>query len=63
MQAHWSDCPDALGLQSDVGCQRCPNREGDQGEGSCYVAALEIPPVESPRTAVQAAIVADTKSV
>jgi hypothetical protein len=37
------------------------HREGKNNEGERFVAVLEIPPVESPVTAVRASIVADGK--
>jgi hypothetical protein len=37
------------------------HREGKNEEGERFVAVLEIPPVESARTAVQASIMADAK--
>jgi hypothetical protein len=37
------------------------HREGTNGQGERFVAVLEIPPVESPVTAVRASIVADGK--
>jgi len=37
------------------------HREGENNEGERFVAVLEIPPVESPITAVRVSIVADGK--
>ena len=37
------------------------HREGSNDEGERFIAVLEIPPVESPKTAVQASIMADAK--
>jgi len=37
------------------------HREGENDEGERFVAVLEIPPVESPITAVRASIMADAK--
>lgn len=38
------------------------HREGKNDEGERFVAVLEIPPVESAETAVQASILADAKT-
>jgi hypothetical protein len=38
------------------------HREGKHDEGERFVAVLEIPPVESAETAVQASIMADAKT-
>lgn len=37
--------------------------DGDKDDKTRYVAVLEIPPVESPETAVKASIIADSKRV
>lgn len=37
------------------------HREGKNNEGERFVAVLEIPPVESPETAVKVAIAAEVK--
>ena len=37
--------------------------EGDDNKGERFVAVLEIPPVDSPQTAVKISIVADLKKV
>ena len=36
--------------------------DGDKDQSTRYVAVLEIPPVESPQTAVRASILSDIKS-
>jgi hypothetical protein len=36
--------------------------DGDKDQQTRYVAVLEIPPVESPQTAVRASIIADAKA-
>ena len=36
--------------------------DGDKDQSTRYVAVLEIPPIESPETAVRASIIADAKA-
>jgi len=40
-------------------CYASSHREGPDGQGERFVAVLEIPPVASPKTAVQAAVAAE----
>jgi len=42
-------------------CYAWSHREGPKDQGERFVAVLEIPPVNSPKTAVQASIVSDSK--
>ena len=42
-------------------CYAWSRRDGNIGEGERFVAVLEIPPVNSPQTAVRASIVSDSK--
>jgi hypothetical protein len=42
-------------------CYAWSRRDGKKGEGERFVAVLGIPPVISPKTAVRASIVADSK--
>jgi hypothetical protein len=43
-------------------CYAWAYKEGEKDEHARYIAVLEIPPVKSPQTAVQAAIASDFKS-
>lgn len=43
-------------------CYAWSHREGPDDQGERSVAVLEIPPVKDPQTAVQAAIVAESKT-
>jgi hypothetical protein len=42
--------------------KRCYAWSHETESGKCYLAVLEIPPIDSPQTAVQAAIVNEFKS-
>jgi hypothetical protein len=43
-------------------CFAWSHREGEKDQGERFVAVLNIPPVNSPRTAVQASILSDIKN-
>jgi hypothetical protein len=42
-------------------CYGWPHPEGDDNQGERFVTILEIPPVDSPQTAVKISIIGDTK--
>lgn len=60
----WNGVVEVFEITGHPKAKRCyawAHREGDEDERTRYVAVLEIPPVESPRTAVQASIAAHAK--
>lgn len=63
-QTVWQGQVEVFDLTGHPKAKRCyawSHREGKNDEGERFVAVLEIPPVGSARTAVQASIMADTK--
>ena len=52
---------DLIGHPKALRCYAWSHRKGPTDQGERLVAVLEIPPVESAKTAVQASIMADTK--
>ena len=63
-QTVWQGIVEVFDLNGHPKAKRCyawSHREGRSDEGERFVAVLEIPPVESPETAVRASIVADAK--
>ena len=60
----WQGAVEVFALAGHAKAKRCfawSHREGKGDEGERFVAVLEIPPVESPETAVRASIVSDAK--
>lgn len=60
----WQGDVEVFNLTGHAKAKRCfawSHREGQGDEGERFVAVLEIPPVESPETAVRASIVSDAK--
>jgi hypothetical protein len=43
-------------------CYAWKHRDGKKDQGERFVAVLEIPPVDSPQTAVRASVVLDSKT-
>jgi hypothetical protein len=64
-QTVWKGEVEVFGLSGHPRAKRAYgwiHREGKNDEGERFVAVLEIPPVESPVTAVRASIMADAKA-
>lgn len=60
----WQGAVEVFALAGHAKATRCfawSHREGKGDEGERFVVVLEIPPVESPETAVRASIVSDAK--
>ncbi len=63
-QTVWQGVVEVFELTGHPKAKRCfawSHLEGEQDERTRFVAVLEIPPVDSPRKAVQAAIVSQSK--
>jgi len=63
-QTVWKGVVESFALTGHSKAKRCyawSHRQGEGGKDSRVVTVLEIPPVESPETAVRAAIVRDFK--
>lgn len=61
----WSGYVEIFNLRGHPKAKRCyawSHFTGDDGDAKRYVAVLELPPVDSPHTAVRAAIMAEIKS-
>ena len=59
--AGWVEVFDLIGHPKAKRCYAWSHREGPNDQGERFVAVLEIPPVESAKTAVQASIMADAQ--
>ncbi|MBI5772168.1 MAG: hypothetical protein HZA89_00315 [Verrucomicrobia bacterium] len=63
-QTVWQGKVEVFDLTGHPKAKRCyawSHREGKNDEGERFVAVLEIPPVKSALTAVQASIISDAK--
>jgi hypothetical protein len=63
-QTVWRGEVEVFDLTNHPKAKRCyawSHRDGPDDQGERFVAVLEIPPVESAKTAVQASIMADAK--
>jgi len=63
-QTVWQGIVEVFSITGHAKAKRCyawSHREGKDDQGERIVAVLEIPPVESPVTAVRVSIVADGK--
>lgn len=63
-QTVWAGEVEVFDLVRHPKAKRCyawAHKEGEGNKGTRYIAVLEIPPMDSPQRAVQAAIVRDTK--
>jgi hypothetical protein len=61
----WQGEVEVFNIRGHPKARRCyawAHSEGEDDRGKRYVAVLELPPVESARTAVRAAIVSEAKS-
>jgi hypothetical protein len=61
----WKGEVEVFDLNGHPKAKRCygwSHPEGDDNRGERFVAVLEIPPVDSPQTAVKASIVSDLKN-
>lgn len=61
----WQGAVEVFDLQGHPKAKRCygwSHPEGADNTGERFVAVLEIPPVDSPQTAVKVAIVSDIKA-
>src|SRR5688572_13936971 len=61
-QKVWEGVVEVFDLTGHPKAKRCYAWSYPDGKETRFVAVLEVPPVESPQTAVRAAIVAQTKS-
>lgn len=64
-QTVWQGEVEVFGLTGHPKAKRAyawSHREGEDDKGERFVAVLELPPVESPVTAVRASIMADKKA-
>lgn len=64
-QTAWQGCVEVFDLTGHPKAKRAyawSHKEGENHQGERFVAVLEIPPVESAKTAVQASILADAKT-
>jgi len=62
---YWSGYVEILRLNAHPEAKRCyawSTYSGEPGDEVHYVAVLELPPVDSPHTAVRAAMIAEMKS-
>jgi len=63
-QTVWAGEVEVFDLHGHPKAKRCyawAHKEGPNDEHTRYIAVLEIPPVNSPQTAVRAAIVSNSK--
>lgn len=58
----WEGVVEVFDLTGHPKAQRCYAWSYPDGKETRFVTVLEIPPVESPQTAVRASIVAETRS-
>ena len=64
-QTIWKGIVEVFMLKNHPKAKRCfawSHREGKKDEGERFVAVLEIPPIISPQTAINASIVSDIKN-
>lgn len=63
-QTVWKGIVEVFDIAGHPKAKRCcawSHRDGPGDKGERFVAVLEIPPVESPQTAVKAAVVAEIR--
>ncbi len=59
-QTVWNGTVEVFSIEGHPKAKRCyawSHKEGEGDNDTCFVTVLEIPPVDSPKTAVQASIV------
>ena len=64
-QTAWKGIVEVFDITGHPKAKRCyawSHLDGDKDQSTRYVAVLEIPPVESPQTAVRASILSDIKN-
>jgi len=64
-QIVWDGVVEVFELKGHPKAKRCyawSHLEGKEGESKRFIAVLELPPVDSPRKAVQTAIISEQKT-
>ena len=62
----WAGEVEVFEIHGHAKAKRCyawTHKQGDSDKERRYVAVLDIPPVDSPRTAVQAAIISEHQEI